>query len=389
MNIDTAKLCQPIWNSSIVYYEAAVFDEKHKSLRLIYPADEILEVCSGDFKKIYIKNKDYRLENGAVVFTEASDIPIASGDTVIIDNKVEHTDVITDKILGEANYYYLNDHEGLRLIYDNEYLERCVLITYRHSLCYKDGYLNTPVSYYGSGLGKFAERLHAGKHINYLIYGDSAMCGASASGAEVNYCLYNNECELMASKQGLGGKVPPMFELFADEMKRKYGSDYTIFNISQGGKTSLWGEKSIKERINIKGCFENGIPDVAIIGFFANDFGSQKFTEVGYYESIKFIVKFLKSEFEDISIILLTGYPCNDRCVRYNNPKRETEISNSLKKISNEFDDIMCIDTLGALRNMLSGKRQCEYLSNNINHGGDFMQCLWAQTVCACFDNKD
>ncbi len=386
---EPGRFCQALRNGDTVWYEAGVFDAQHEALRLIYPVDEILEVRSADFPRVYVPGRDYVLENGRVVRTQQSEIPLAFADTLPIRQACNETETISDGLLGEANYYYLDDKRGLRLIRDSEYLDQAVLVSYRHSRCDREGYQNEPTEITGTGLPGYFRKLEQGQSVQYLIFGDSALTGASASGAGMHYRLFDRESRPMPFRTGFGGRIPPFFEMFADEAARRYGGEYRLWNLAVGGMTSQWGREALSERLDTAKLPEGGTPDLALIGFFANDFGSDRIDAPQYGEALSAIIRILREKYPDIGMILLTGYPCNERCVRYHRPAKKEAMQRISRELAEKTENCLCVNTGRFLDRVLCQKRHREFLANNINHGGDFLQMLWAQSLCEILPDRE
>ena len=79
-HFDLETCLYPYWEGNTVYNESVmvVRDEQEKlpPIPLLYPADEILEVRSSDWKHLYQEGKDWKLENGMLIIPEGSSVPI-------------------------------------------------------------------------------------------------------------------------------------------------------------------------------------------------------------------------------------------------------------------------------------------------------------------------
>ena len=65
----------PVWQGTEVYNETVMFVDEQK-VPLLYKVDQIISVRSSDLKTEYVQGEDYLLENGYLVRTPTSRIPM-------------------------------------------------------------------------------------------------------------------------------------------------------------------------------------------------------------------------------------------------------------------------------------------------------------------------
>lgn len=391
-----------IWYGDTVYHESVLFYDseisgkqvKRDRVKLLYPAKTVVSLRSYDLKTYYVLGVDYVIDNGELVLTENSAIPVYTGALTALrkDKDTEGDSTVASGDSSYADYYWIDDTYGLKLIAsDKQHNVSSVMVTYTHSTEWSDGegYNPKAVKAQGSKLTNLYKKLDgkSTEDINVLVYGASSATGASSSGANVNYVLFDKDGKPVKSS-GRAPYAPSYFELAVNALVREYGNNNKVnyYNIALGGQTSKWGLDNLDSRLEILNKYYQTeksdsnfevVPDVIIIAFNGNDF----LTDIAEFKgNISGMVTTFKTLYPNADIILPSEKMNNNACYMYSE-ERALAMQEKLQEVADENSNVICASVTDVFASIIDSKVPVDYLSNNINHGNDFYARVFAQVI--------
>ena len=399
---DEETAMKEIWYGDTVYHESVLFYDseisgkqvKRDRVKLLYPAKTVVSLRSYDLKTYYVLGVDYVIDNGELVLTENSAIPVYTGALTALrkDKDTEGDSTVASGDSSYADYYWIDDTYGLKLIAsDKQHNVSSVMVTYTHSTEWSDGegYNPKAVKAQGSKLTNLYKKLDgkSTEDINVLVYGASSATGASSSGANVNYVLFDKDGKPVKSS-GRAPYAPSYFELAVNALVREYGNNNKVnyYNIALGGQTSKWGLDNLDSRLEILNKYYQTeksdsnfevVPDVIIIAFNGNDF----LTDIAEFKgNISGMVTTFKTLYPNADIILPSEKMNNNACYMYSE-ERALAMQEKLQEVADENSNVICASVTDVFASIIDSKVPVDYLSNNINHGNDFYARVFAQVI--------
>lgn len=399
---DKETAMKEIWYGDTVYHESVLFYDsdiggkqvRRDRVKLLYPAETVVSLRSYDLKTYYVLGVDYVIDNGELVLTEDSAIPVYTGALTALrkDKDTEGDSTVASGDSSYADYYWIDDTYGLKLIAsDKQHNVSSVMVTYTHNTEWTDGegYNPKAVKTQGSKLTNLYKKLDgkSNEDINVLVYGASSATGASSSGANVNYVLFDKDGKPVKSS-GRAPYAPSYFELAVNALVREYGNNNKVnyYNIALGGQTSKWGLDNLDSRLEILNKYYQTeksdsnfevVPDVIIIAFNGNDF----LTDIAEFKgNISGMVTTFKTLYPNADIILPSEKMNNNACYMYSE-ERALAMQEKLQEVADENSNVICAPVTDVFASIIDSKVPVDYLSNNINHGNDFYARVFAQVI--------
>ena len=340
--IDLDAYLKPFWKTDTITDETVqvLKDGSGVSGTLLFDAKKILSVKSYSAQKQFIKDKDWSLENGKLVFRDGSSLPYLEKKTLSADQKDQQ-----HGIAGKAVGTYVLFSEGAY------FSSKQLSVTYIKATAAR---WRGPVpSYDAAALPQTLSKLHQGLPLNIVFYGNSIEAGNNASGFE-----------------GFAPYMPSWADLVIYALKKKYGSAIRSSNESVSGKLAKWGLDSAAEKINPRH------PDLVIIGFGMND-GTFNVPPETYRAEIKGIIDTVRSANKSAEFILIAPMTANP----------ESSFAGLQPRYKNELDKlkgkvIVVADLTGVHQELLKVKSYQDMTGNNINHPNDYLARWYAQFIC-------
>ena len=407
---DSDIFMKPIWEGDTVYHEAVMFVDSAdgyvlKEKKLLYPIDEVISVQNSNLNKEYIKDVDYKIENGRLIWCEGGNCPIWRGYlTVPVNAEDNYIDpsLSTGTSATASAWYRLDEKgdKGLNLIYDTYHEEATLYVTYTHSKTWADlgeeGYCPVVPTNKSEKVKYFYEKLDSGKEINVLVYGDSSAIGCSSTGANVNYDLFsrdpneNGEYTVKLRKEGYGIKAPTFFEQATNEMIKRFGNENKVsyYNIACGATGAAWGDANLLQRVDAMNKFygKTVTPDIIFLKYFGNN---TRTAPDSYRDSIENMVKAFKKLYPEALIVMISGKINNERCYIFRNYRDNVlKLRDALCDVEDKYDNCVVADTTNFWVSAIKSKDFEDYLSNNINHANDFWAKITAQIITATIEKQ-
>lgn len=349
--MELTRLLQPVWKGTKVYEESAMYVEGSEEVRLMYPPLEIESVR--DYTgKLFREGADYERTEEGLRFLPDGKIP-----------RMKEKDFYPEK--AEKDFFYLRDG-GLIFFTEGGFFHRKqVRVTYTHA----PSSLYAPQTLRGS-LRRTKEKIAEGR-LRLLFYGDSITCGANAS-AEIFFPPYQNAYPKLVAA-GL-------------QRRNKYAAiEYA--NTAEGGQTSEWGLKNVKERVLDRA------PDLLVLAFGMND-GTWYGDENVFDRNIRGILDRVRGELPETEVILVSSALANPLpCMKTEEGVFipfcgiQEKYPPVLERIAREYG-VSFANVTRMHKLLLQRKNFYEMTGNNVNHPNDFLHRCYAQIILSLMEEE-
>ena len=389
-----------IWEGTTVYHEPVMFAQSSDGInlttkKLLYPVEDIVSIRSANLKTYYIKGVDYKIEDGKIVWLPGGQMPIYTGPLTVPKNANASdypSEVTQNGTVAWGELFPVDENNGLYGIWDGYHERHTVYVTYTHNTTWSEGEGYTPAvpENQSADMTNFYNKLAANDKsgINVLVYGDSTATGASATGQNVNYDLFDADGNVTVRKTTGGGiSAPVFFEQATEELAKGYVNSDNInyYNIALGGQNTDWGYKNLKSRVEIMNDYYKTtiIPDIIYVKFCANDMG---LTPEQYKTNMQNIVDQFQNLYPNASIVLVSGKINNTRCTSYGSDaaiEKVTAFENALAEIATAEENCIVAKNTSVWKEIVKSKDCEDYISNFVNHANDFWSMVTAQVIVA------
>jgi len=336
---------KPLWGGGIVYQESVMPleepDGSMKDIQLLYEASEIISVRSSDLLTEYTQGVDYDLVNGKLRILDGA-IPHVLWATLYPPQEIVPAPPYSLMLPGKTVPWLWI--EGGSLFHTWQ-----LAVTYRH----EDAWPGQIPPRQGSRLPNTLAKLEAGEPLRMVVFGDSLNVGAQSSG----WC----DAEPYA---------PAFFDMFANTLEARYGSEITVVNTAVGGTDSAWGVKNAKE------LAAGHAPDLMLISFGGND-APARVRPAAYALNMLRLVARIKAQNPECEFILLATAlpnPLSNFATGYHERYRPW-----LLRLAQESVAMMDMTTIH--QDLLARKRFEDFNANNVNHPNDFFARVYAQAL--------
>lgn len=339
----------PVWDTDVVYGETFTMyrDENGEiAAPFLYEPDEIIEVASANGERIFEEGADWFVKDGKLFLTEDTSAPFFEYDEVFLKE-------------GE---------DGKSMPYPNGYLvyseghffhDRQIAVTYK---CKGGNWGGYKPKFEGERLKNTLNKLKKGEELKIVLFGDSISAGSNVSG-----------------KTGATPFQPEWGFLFAEKLRRTFGSKITYINTALGGMDSAWAVENVEERVI------SHSPDLAIIAFGMNDGWVEPKV---FAERIAKIVSKIKSANSNTDVILVATSTPNplltDKRAHFYGLQHLQK--DELYKL--EGDGIAVANITDVQKELHRKKRFIDTTGNFVNHPNDFFVRIYAQVLYAMFNEE-
>ena len=385
-----------IFDDDVTYQETAMFYKGRTEYKLLYPIDEIITVRSYDLVTEYEEGVDFIIQNGILVLTENSSIPLY--------NNPADLDVNSVNMWSKAGEWGPKQWKS----------QLC--ISYTHSSVWDDNALYVKgVNSELNDIDKFHKKALSGETTNIVLIGDSIAEGCNASGMDTYKYEYTTTPKLDANgeevkdangnvvKVDVPAKDSPYVhstgwnkyyglssrpawannawsKQIEDALNEKYSGNILLTNRGIGSTSSNWFLS--KDNIDFllgegEGTSNLPKPDLAIIAYGMNEVRNDKAKQKS---NIKKIISFLRERNPDCSILLVSAFV----------PNWPSDLPNYLEdhekgyyEIAEEYDNVAVSPVYSVFKSMLTAKKVEDYTGNMLNHPNDFGVNVYADTIIA------
>ena len=329
----------PYWEGCITYHESVMF-VGDDGAPLMYAPEHVLSVRSSDLKTEYVEGVDYEIKDGKIYRLNGSEMPSFTWDEFYPKSK--ETSVSGNAFAGSSKPFVFFA-EG------TYFHTKQVFVTYTHQ---PNATHFVPTR--STKLTSFEQKLKKGESVNLVFFGDSITAGGNASGRS----------------GGVAPFTPIWAEIVRDALASKYPSakiNYT--NTAVGGKETVWAIEELEERVN---AYK---PDLLVLAFGMNDGGK---TIEAFIKNTKTIVDRVLAANPDCEIALIATMLPHAETTYYKNQYLQEA---ALYELANNYKNVDVIPMTSVHSSVLGVKRYFDMTGNNVNHAGDFLVRIYAQTI--------
>lgn len=367
---------EKVWQGDTVYHETALFTKDKDTVKLLYPASEVISLRSYSLSTTFVKGVDYEITaDGCIKRLEGSRIPVYS---VSLTKTTQPT----------SNAFPLrtNQQEWLASIDDITYPLHAVAVTYKHTKTFDDGYQPAAPEVQNKALDGVLTKLKNGEQVNIVVYGDSISCGWCCSGL-FNEKIYNPSNTATGFATGYNMAVAPYMPTWANMviayLNEQFPGQVNFKNLSLSGKAAQWGSQNIAARLALWTDDDGYIikPDLLMVGFGVNDSAG----DVGYtpYKSyMKAIVTNARNFIGNSEMEVLYYSPMMPNQLTTTWDRTELlAYEDALEEIAAADQNIGVAKLTSIYDEIIKSKAPEDYLNTYWNHGNDFTGRMYATTI--------
>ena len=362
---------QDISSGDTVYHEVALNYVGRNEIQLLYPISEIISVRNYGLDKHYVLGVDYEITaDGKLKILEGGAIP-AYKSAPIKD--------ITDSSSDWEKSWPVSETQHISTWGDDVIPAYGIAVTYKHTTTWDGGFNGFTQKDQTAKIPTTYRKLQSGKNVNIVFFGDSVTVGWSSSG--LNQTVYNAD-NATTKENSLNVKpyASTWANMFIENLTARYPTaNITANNLALSGKDSAWGKNNIVARLGLL----TETPDLIVIAFGLND-SLDNYTSVASYKAnIEAIIANARSVAgADTEFLLVSPFIPNINCTRFD-INTFTGYENALKEIAKDDDLIGVVTVTSYFKEIIKSKDVSDYLSQNINHGNDFANRIYAQSLIA------
>lgn len=354
------KYLNPMWQTNEMYDEGGVVVGETGEIRLLRkPIANTVTVRSVHFKETYREGIDYIVDGQVIRRVATGNLPYFKFDEYYFDEPYGSAQLLCDQDKAEIDY------EGVKYLYYSEGspgVKNYLMITYRTNDFYTQF-----IPQGDANAQNFINKLKNDDNATIMFYGDSITAGCCASSTVFG----GNE----------NPYLPRWCDMVCEWLTKNYRADVRCLNKAQGGWTTKMGLDNFYNEDRV-GPYVNDI-DLMVIAFGAND---PQLSDEDYKNQIKGMVNNYLAARPDGSILLVSPFVFNQQTSNWYINQRRFE--GLLEEIKAEYEangtsSNIAVAKVYSFSNGIcnTGKRNRDYLGNNINHPNDFGVRMYAQVV--------
>jgi lysophospholipase L1-like esterase len=253
-NID--QYMQPFWKADTIYNELVLLSAVGKTANLMFTPSKIISVTNYDFSQKFQEGADYSI----------------SGKTITqLSSNVSSTVSIG---VGQNNLKNVQNTSWTCVTYVPDRTN------------WGGGYI---FQYKGDKLPKTMAKLKAKEPLVMIAFGMSITCGNNTSGFAGDDKNFQVVAPYMHS----------YVDMLGDALRKKFGSDVTVYNASCGGKTASWANQYVEYMVTPNN------PDLVLLDQGMNDIWGGTATD--FKSNIQSAISKIKSKCPNAEIILVNN----------------------------------------------------------------------------------
>lgn len=354
------KYLDPMWQTTEMYDEGGVVVGETGEIKLLRkPVKNSVIVRSVHFEETYIEGIDYIVDGQYIRRVATGNLPYFKYEEYYFDEPYNGSQLMCEPNNAEIEY------EGVKYLYYSEGsagVKNYLMITYRTNDTYTQF-----IPQGDANAQSFINKVKTDKNAKIMFYGDSITAGCCAS--STSYGGFENPY------------LPRWSELVCEWLSKNYSAEVECLNKAQGGWTTQNGVDHFFDEDRV-GPHLNDI-DLMVIAFGAND---PQLSDADYKTQIKTMVDYYLAARPTGSILLVSPFVFNQQTSNwYINQRRFEGLLEEIKTeyAANGKSGNIAVAKVYSFSNGIcnTGKRNRDYLGNNINHPNDFGVRMYAQVV--------
>ena len=354
------KYLNPMWQTAEMYDEGGVVVGETGEIQLLRkPVKNSITVRSVHFEETYQEGIDYIVDGNKIRRIATGNLPYFEYDEYYFDEPYNGSQSICNPDNAEIDY------EGTKYLYYSEGslgVKNYLMISYRTTDTYTQF-----IPQGDDNAQDFINKLKTDESATIMFYGDSITAGCCASSTSFG----GNE----------NPYLPRWCELVCTWLTKNYKANVKMLNKAQGGWTTKQGMDNFFNEDRV-GPHLNDI-DLMLIAFGAND---PQISDEDYKKQIKTMVDYYLAVRPTGSIILVSPFVFNQQTsnwfinqYRFEGLLEEIKAEYAENNISGKISVAKVYSFSNGICN--TGKRNRDYLGNNLNHPNDFGVRMYAQVV--------
>ena len=344
---------RPYWNTREIYNETIVFIGEEGEATLMFMPDEIESVKNFGLTEIYKEGRDYTINGNKIKRVKGGKTPYWELDDYYLKEPNNPQAVISVNPAQCA--YSFEETRYLRYGEQTVFTSKQLAVTYRHSDAF-DGKMPQGQT---EKFETIKEKLNGKEKIKVTVYGDSVGVGCNASGT-----IYGGNTKPY---------MPDGYEMFCKYLERIYGSEVEYSNQATGG----WKVENCIQ--NYDSRIKDRNIDLLILRIGGNDQNSNKDK---FVMEVTILINRFFNDHPDACLLILTPQDCNNESTWVVNGKQVERWIHSAVQDCDRKDRIGIADAFSFVEWMRGkGKKDCDWLANNINHPNDFIIRLYTQLL--------
>lgn len=357
---------KPYWYTREIYNETGAIIGADGEVELMYTPTEIHSIRSYDLKTTYTEGVDYtvegkkikRIPTGSLPYWKIEEYYRETPDPDLRNQYGSVLPIAIDKYTIESEYKDLLAGERYLEYSDNNSFitSKQIAVTYRHNDIYSFDYPKAQQDKLQHVLSKINQH----QDVNVAVYGDSVSVGCNASGTSY------------------GGNITPHMPHAWDMVKEWVEDKYDInFNVDIKGEGG-WQISDCLNNYDRRLSGKQGGYDLMILRIGGNDGGT---SEILYKGQLRGLLDAFFTEYKDASVIIVSPEQPNSQAAGWtgNVPYIEGYEEDLIESYGGNVA-LAKVQTFSwwTTRN---GKKERDWLANNINHSNDFMIRSYAQII--------
>ena len=350
-----------IWETHRMFQEPVCFTEMADGTitggKLLFSPDTVESVTSSDESITYVAGRDYIIQDGCLVRTPESTIPVLGRDVYCkpYDGAKERA------------WLRLPGGETYLTIFPETYKYQ-ILVTYTHQQTW-DALIPAKGS---SALSRSFQKLQSGGAFHLMFYGDSITAGWEASGCDEEV-IHMQTLQPFRLQINRPPYLPSWAELVTRTLREAFpAAEIQKVNRGAGGSTTAWGVAHAKELVSPHR------PDLVVLAFGMNSLCAPV---LQHRAQIETIMRTIRKTSPDCDFVLVSPMVPSQEIAGF--------LKNTLAKQEQALFDIaksepgVAVAPVHMLTKELlrKGKTYYELTGNCINHPNDFSVRMYAQTI--------
>ena len=348
---------RPYWYTREVYNETCTFVGESGEATLMYEPTLVHSVRSYDLSTTYLEGIDYEIVGRKIKRIPTGSMPYWGIEEYYRREPVSPQTAWPIFVEDEELQSQVDWIPYLAYFDNGDFItSKQIAVTYRHQTIYSGAYPEAQQD----KLSAVLDKIKAGQDINIAVYGDSVSVGCNASGTSYG--------------GNINPYMPAWFNIVKQYIEKKYDITANVSSNGQGGWT-------------LQNCIDNydarmkgGNYDLMLLRIGGND----KYTAKLQYKSrlAELLDKFF-AEYPNANVIIVT--PEAQNVVEIGGVGSVPFIEMWTEELLESYENAsqVAIAKVTSFDDWLeaTGKKDRDWLANNINHGNDFMIRSYVQTI--------
>ena len=332
------------WNTETMYHESVlmVADARGETEAvLLFEPESIVAVRDSTLRIVYEEGADWVFADGKLRLPPGSRAARLTRAQLFPDAPDRQTVPRTD---GQG---YVYTEEG------HFFHEHQLFVTYTHR---PDAWKGPVPRLQERNLAETLRKLRAGLPLTVVLYGDSISEGYNASGFH-------------SGREPVAPFLPAWGELFAEALRRAYGSPVQFRNASLAGKDTVWGAERVGELVS------PWRPDLVVLAFGMND-GTGRRPPDEFRRNLEAIMADVRKANPHAEFVLVSPMLANPATRFHGN---QSDYRLMMEAMTGE--GVAMADMTAVHAELLKRKRYHDMTGNHLNHPNDFLMRWYAQQV--------